>query len=86
MINYSPGISTAALARGSLEEKLNRMSLIYSELIDLLDKHGGSNKDEAIIFIALMFLGGSYEIIKSFLGNERVSRMRVDYSELRFFA
>ena len=77
---------TAALARGEVERQLKELEKVYTELISLIGKHyQKSQQENRHIFVTQMFLGGSYEIIKSFLGKSYVKQLRMNNQTFEFF-
>lgn len=77
--------NVAILARAELGEQLKQLYDNYQLLTELIKKYYPSNKKEkAKIFIAQMFLGGSYEFIKSFLGKSNVEQRRLSSSLFNF--
>lgn len=73
------------LARGALDGQLKELLDTYKLLCELVEKHSkGINKEKVKIFIAQMFLGGSYEVIKSFLGESRITTLRQTCPKFNF--
>jgi len=83
---YQTNIPNAAiLARAALGTQLNEFVDNYKLLNELVEKHYPPDKKEkGKIFIAQMFLGGSYESIVSFLGKANTNNRRKLESLLNF--
>lgn len=75
----------AILARGALDVQLKELLDANKLLCELVEKsHEEIDKRKTLIFIAQIFLGGSYEVIRSFLGSYRVAQVKRDYPHFNF--
>ena len=83
---YNQNNATAAFARGEVELQLNLLEDTYRKLSSFIKQYDNS-EDQARMqtFLAQMFLGGSYEVIRSFLGKSRIKQMRERNNTFEFF-